>query len=663
MRNTFFVRFALLIVCLMAMSSLWAVTLQHVEPSFWYVGMKNPTLQIMLHGEGIANADITIDYPGVRMTEVAHTTNPNYAFLYLQVMPEAQPGTMKIRIREGRKTTVRDFELRERNQKTGAQGFTAADVLYLIMPDRFANGDTTNDEADGFGVDRSNGGGRHGGDFQGIMQHLDYIDQLGVTAIWLNPVQYNKGRASHGYSITDYYSVDPRFGGNQAYCDFIDATHARGMKVVMDMIFNHCGSSHWWLQDVPADDWFNQNDCAVTVGNRQREAEAAAAAAKKAAKNGKKAEATPAPQQRGWRGIPGLQNTTHYKWVLMDPHAPQSEKDLLVDGWFVAGMPDLNQRNRHLATYLIQNCIWWIEYSRIDGVRMDTYPYADYDFMVRWCKEINDEYPDFNIVGEGWYPRNSAAGWWQTHSTVNDRDTRLKTVMDFDLAFTMQSEMLKESNVSEGYEAGLFKVYECITQDFLIPDPQHVLTFLDNHDINRYMQEGDPLWKLKQGLTFLLTTRGIPQIYYGTEWGLAGDAALHNGRDYRMRPDMPGGWAEDTVTVFTKEGRTAEQNEAYDFASRLLQWRRHSKAVAEGRLLHYTPDNQTRCYVYARVTEGETVLVVLNGSDKEQTVPMARFSEVTKGFTQGKDVLSDQLLDITDKISIAPRGVYVLELK
>ncbi|MCQ2334354.1 MAG: alpha-amylase family glycosyl hydrolase [Paludibacteraceae bacterium] len=658
MKHVFIVSLALMVACLYSTFG-FALNLQHVEPAFWYVGMKNPTLQIMLHGSDVASADISIDYPGVTLTEVAHTSNPNYAFIYLQIHPDATPGMMKIHLRNGRKTTTLDFELRARNTKIGAQGFSAADVLYLIMPDRFANGDASNDEADGFGVDRSNGGGRHGGDFQGIMRHLDYIDQLGVTAIWLNPVQYNKGRASHGYSITDYYSVDPRFGGNEAYCNFIDATHDRGMKVVMDMIFNHCGSSHWWLQDVPDDDWFNQNDCAVTLGNWQREAEAAEKETKKAAKKGKQAE-TP---QRRWRSIPGLQNTTHYKWVLMDPHAPQSEKDLLVDGWFVAGMPDLNQRNRHLANYLIQNCIWWIEYARIDGVRMDTYPYADYDFMVRWCREVNDEYPDFNIVGEGWYPRNSAAGWWQTKSALNDNDTRLKTVMDFDLAFTMQREILNESNVSEGYEAGLFKVYECITQDFLIPDPQHVLTFLDNHDINRYMQQGDPIWKLKQGLAFLLTTRGIPQIYYGTEWGLEGDAALHNGRDYRMRIDMPGGWEEDTVSVFTPEGRTARQNEAYDFASKLLQWRRHSRAVAEGRLLHYTPDNLTHCYVYARVVEGETVLVVLNGSDREQTVPMARFSEVTAGFTCGKDVLTEELMDITSNLTISPRGVLILELK
>ena len=367
---------------------LGAAEVQRVEPPFWYAGMKNHELQIMLYGEDIAESSVSLaDYEGVRIKEVCEVENPNYLFVYLDIDGSAQPGTLNFTLSEGESIA---YELRPRNTKPGAMGFSSADVLYLIMPDRFANGNPDNDVMDGYEVDRS-GGGRHGGDIQGIVDHLDYLDDLGVTAIWLNPVQFNRGRSSHGYAISDYYLVDPRLGSNEEYCAMIEKAHEKGIKVVMDMIFNHCGSSHWWMADIPSSDWFNQNDYAAKIGSGQR-------------------------PERG-----ELTTTTHYKWVLMDPHAPQTEKDVLVQGWFSGGMPDLNQKNRHLATYLIQNSLWWIEYARIDGIRMDTYPYADYDFMARWCEELFAEYPDFNIVGEGWYPRNSAGGRAARRSTPRAR--------------------------------------------------------------------------------------------------------------------------------------------------------------------------------------------------------------------------------------------------
>lgn len=648
-----------------------AVEVERMDPPFWYTGMKNTELQVMFHGENISAADFSLKaYEGVRVKEVCKLENPNYLIVYLDVTPAAKPGVMQFEFRQGKKNVlVKDFELKERNTRPGAMGFTSKDVLYLIMPDRFANGNPDNDVLDGYEVNRQ-GGGRHGGDIQGIVDHLDYIDALGVTAIWLNPVQFNKGGQSHGYSISDYYLVDPRFGSNEEYCAMINAAHGRDIKVVMDMIFNHSGSAHWWIEDIPSSDWFNQNWYAEQLSERMR-----------------------APQQRGQGGMPGmgrnrreqvtlpatleefnalpaeereklvarsrinpdaLTTTTHYKWVLMDPHAPQTEKDILVEGWFSGGMPDLNQKNRHLGRYLIQNSIWWIEYSRIDGIRMDTYPYADYDFMAQWCDEIEAEYPDFNIVGEGWYPRNSAAGWWQRKSAVNGVDSKLRTTMDFDITFTAKKEFLKESNTSEGSEAGLFKIYECITQDFLIPDPNNVLVFLDNHDIARFMDEGDPVWKFKQGLAFLLTTRGIPQMYYGTEISMAGPNAL--------RADFPGGWKEDEVTAFTPEGRTAVQNECWNFASKLLNWRKTSAPVTEGRLVHYTPDNNTKCYVYARTDGKDTVLVILNGSDTVRILDMARFSEVVGENTKGTDVVIEKTIDLTAPVAVPARGVYVLEL-
>ena len=641
-----------------------AVEVKKMDPPFWYTGMQNRELQIMFYGENIASSSFSMDaYEGVRIKEVCQLENPNYLIVYLDISESAQPGNLKFSFEKNRKKSIQTFELKARNKKPGAMGFTSKDVLYLIMPDRFANGNPDNDVYDGYEVDRE-GNGRHGGDIQGIVDHLDYMNNLGVTAIWLNPVQYNKGGHSHGYAISDFYLIDPRLGSNEEYCKMIDIAHEKGIKVVMDMIFNHCGSSHWWIYDVPSSDWFNQNNQAIKTGERMKNQQRGGMRWRRPAplelpKTMEAYEALSQEQKdkllaRFTPNQDALVNTTHYKWTLLDPHAPQTEKDVLLEGWFSAGMPDLNQKNRHLGKYLIQNSIWWIEYSRIDGIRMDTYPYADYDLMVQWCKEIEAEYPDFNIVGEGWYPRNSAAGWWQRGSGINDKDSGLKAVMDFDLTFTTKKEILKESNTSEGSEAGLFKMYECITQDFLIPDPNNVLVFLDNHDIARFMDEGDPVWKFKQGLTFLLTTRGIPQMYYGTEIAMAGPKAL--------RADFPGGWKEDKVSAFTSEGRTPMQNECWNFASKLLNWRKASRPVTEGKLIHYTPDNETKCYVYARTDGKDTVLVILNGSDTVRILNMKRFSEVIGKNKKGKDVITNQVINLASPVIMPARGVYVLEL-
>ena len=579
--------------------------------------MKNPELQIMVYGKNIAHAEVSIDYPGVRLKEVVRLESANYLFLYLDISDEAKAGSMNIQFTDGKQRFVQSYELRERNQKVGAQGFSPADVMYLITPDRFANADPKNDNLDSVKVDRSRSGARHGGDIRGIINKLDYIKDLGFTTIWLNPVLENRmpGGSYHGYAITDFYQVDPRFGSNEEYCELIDKAHDRGIKVVMDMIFNHCGSSHWWLKDFPSKDWLNHQDNFV--------------------------------------------QTTHFKWTLMDVHAPQSEKDILVNGWFTRGMPDLNQRNPHLARYLIQNSIWWIEYARIDGIRQDTHPYADYDFMCQWCKEVLEEYPDFNIVGEAWYPRGTASAWWQRGSKNNERDSHLKTVMDFDLTFTCEKAFVDECSSREGSEAGLFKLYEIIAQDFLFADPNNILIFLDNHDLGRFTRsEEKDLNKFKQGLGFLLTTRGIPQIYYGTEILMSGTKGAGDGQ---IRADFPGGWEGDATNAFLESGRTPQQNEAFNYLKKLLHWRQQSEAVKHGSLIHYTPD-RTGCYVYSRQTDQETVLVLMNGTDKEQTLQLNRFHEVIKGKTAGKDVISGQTIQLGDALSIPACGIFILDL-
>lgn len=598
--------------------------IERVEPAFWWVDMKNPVLQIMVYGKDIASSKVSIDYPGVRLDEVVHVESPNYLFLYLHVAPETKPGKFDILFREGKKTQKQTYELKPRATTPGAAGFSPSDVMYLITPDRFANGDPSNDNAyNDVTIDRTRPGARHGGDIKGITDRLDYIADLGFTTIWLNPVQENKQRGGsyHGYAITDFYKVDERFGTNEEYCEMIDKAHQKGMKVVMDMIFNHCGSDHWWMSDLPTKDWLNHQDEFV--------------------------------------------QTSHTLWTVVDVHAPQTEIDAAVDGWFTRGMPDLNQRNRHLATHLIQSSIWWIEYSRIDGIRQDTHPYADFDFMADWCKAVEDEYPDFNIVGEAWYSKVPATAWWQKNSKVNNRQSYLKTIMDFALTFTCEEvfalEKEGDKELNPGHFKGFGNLYELIAQDFLHADLDNILIFLDNHDLSRFVKkEETDLRRYKQALAFLLTTRGIPQIYYGTEILMTGEKREGDGN---LRKDFPGGWSGDTVDAFTENGLTDLQNEAWDYMQKLLQWRKTNKAVTEGKLLHYNPD-RSDCYVYARIKDDSTVLVILNGHDEEEKLSMHRFREVIKNKTQGKDIITGKTLDIgiNNELTIPAKGAYIIEI-
>lgn len=606
--------FILIIISIYTIS-VFAIDIDRIEPAFWWTGMKNEELQIMVYGKDIARSHVQFEYPGVRLKESVRLENPNYLFLYLDITKETKPGVIQFTFTDGKKKLVRNYELKERVTSSGAQGFDTSDVMYLIMPDRFANGDTSNDILDGVKIEREEPFGRHGGDFAGITKHLDYIYDLGITTIWLNPVLENRmpEGSYHGYATTDFYKVDPRFGSNEDYCELIDAIHQKGMKIVMDMIYNHCGSHHWWMGDFPSSDWLNHQE--------------------------------------------GFSPTSHDLYTVMDPYAPRSEVERLVDGWFVPSMPDMNQRNPHLATYFIQNSIWWIEYAQIDGIRHDTHPYADFDFLAHWCKAVQDEYPDFNIVGESWYVNSAPLAWWQRNSILNEQQTNLKTTMDFNLMSACE----KAFPVTNEEERNpLRAIYEVIAQDFLYTDPENLLIFLDNHDTSRFLKKEEKnLGRYKQALAFLLTTRGIPQLYYGTELLMTGEKKDGDGN---LRRDVPGGWPEDTVNQFERAGRGDMQNEAWDYLQRLLQWRKKSKAITEGYLLHYAPDYQYECYVYARVSQEETVLIILNGSDKEQTLPVKRFHEVIGNFTKGKDVISGKTVDMQEDISVAPKGVWVLEM-
>ncbi len=576
--------------------------------------MKNTELQLLVYGKDIARSELTLEYPNVWLKQAIRTDSPNYLFVYLEVGKEAKPGTLRLTFTEGKKKLTKAYELKARATTVGAQGFGPTDVMYLIMPDRFANGNPANDAWGGDTANRRDPIARHGGDLAGIEQRLDYINELGVTAIWLNPVLENRmpEASYHGYATTDFYKVDTRLGSNEDYCRVIEKTHQKGMKIVMDMIFNHCGSSHWWMNDLPCRDWLNHQD--------------------------------------------GFVPTTHDLYTVMDIHAPESEKIAMTDGWFVPAMPDLNQRNTLLSDYLIQNSIWWIEYARIDGIRHDTHPYADFGFLARWNKRVLEEYPTFNIVGESWYISSTPLSWWQYNSKLNDRQTNLKTIMDFNL-MTACSDAFA---VNPTEKNPLRKIYEVIAQDFTYEDTNNILIFLDNHDTNRFPKVGEPdLRRFKQAVTLLLTTRGIPQLYYGTEILMTGEKSEGDGM---LRKDFPGGWPGDSVNAFTAEGRTALQNEAHAYLQKLLQWRKTSKAVCEGKLLHYAPNWQTECYVYARVKDSSKVLVILNGSDSGQSLPVERFSEVVGSAASGKDIISGKTVSLGKEIAIPAKGILVLEL-
>lgn len=588
--------------------------IQRVEPAFWWTGMKQTELQILFYGDKISESSLEFSYPGIKLKEIVRVENPDYLFIYIDITPDAKPGVINFSFQKGRKVTVLGYELKSRASSLGAQGFDSSDVLYLIMPDRFANGDTDNDVWNGVPIERENPFGRHGGDLEGINRHLDYISNLGVTAIWLNPVlENNMPRGSyHGYATTDFYKVDPRFGSNEDYCRFIKNAHNKGLKVVMDIIYNHCGSHHWWMRNFPTSDWLNHQD--------------------------------------------GFVPTSHNLFAVMDPHVPESELESLEKGWFVPEMPDMNQQNRLLADYLIQNSIWWIEYARIDGIRHDTHPYVDYDFLARWCERIDMEYPDFNIVGESWYVTPAPLAWWQSNTKLNNENSHLKTTMDF--AFMDACD--KAFNGKPGERNPLRAIYEVIAQDFLYTDWNRLLVFLDNHDTSRFTKkEDDKPDKFKQAIALLLTTRGIPQLYYGTEILMYGEKRDGDGN---LRKDFPGGWSGDPVDAFTRAGRSALQNEAWEYMQKLLQWRKQNDAITKGKLIHYAPTWDKECYVYARISDNNRVLVILNGSDEEKQLDTYTYRDVIENYSSGKDVVSGKQISFEKEITISPRGVLILEM-
>lgn len=593
-----------------------AMEIKKVAPSFWWAGMKNPELQILLYGEDLALSDVSVSGEGIYLKEAVRQDNPNYLLLYLD-LSEAKAQTFQILLKNGKKKLQVPYELKSRMRRgEDVKGFTSEDVLYLIMPDRFANGNPENDvvgEMREKKVDRTDSFARHGGDIQGISNHLDYIADLGVTAIWLNPTQENdmESGSYHGYAITDYYQIDKRFGSNEDFCALVEKAHEKNLKVVMDMIFNHCGSENYLFRDKPSKDWFNYRSNYV--------------------------------------------QTSFKTASVMDIHASAYEKKIATDGWFTSVMPDFNQRNRHVARYLIQSSIWWIEYAGINGIRQDTHPYADFDFMSQWCKEVLNEYPYFNIVGETWLNSNVLVSYWQKDSKLAaPLNSNLPTVMDFPLQALMNQAFDEETGEWGG---GLYKLYDYQTQDLVYADPMNLLTFLDNHDTSRFVQTDEMaknLKRYKQAMVFLLTTRGIPQIYYGTEILMTGDKGKGDGD---LRKDFPGGWQGDTRNCFVENGRTALENEAFEFTRQLLNWRKGNQVIGKGSLKHYSIQNGV--YVYQREFNGKSVVVIMNGTDDSKELDLTPYLEILPR-ENAFDVLTGKNVNLSGKLCLDGRENLIL---
>ena len=616
-----------LILCVMTIRA--AVKIDRIDPANWFVGMKNTSLQLMVYGENIRQANVTTDYDGVKIDSIVRLDSPNYLLVYLN-LEGVKPGEMTLNFKNGKAVKKVKYELKAR-EKRGEErmGFTNADVLYMLMPDRFADGNPDNNDIKGmnpYKTDRSQPSLRHGGDLEGIRRHLDYFKELGVTALWFTPVLENNspGGSYHGYATTDYYRVDPRFGTNDEYRRLTDEAHAKGLKIVMDMIFNHCGFEHPWINDMPSKDWLNTPEWLYDRKDKT------------------KAEVNRKYMQ-----------TTYKLTPTVDPYASAIDLKETVDGWFVPSMPDLNQRNPHVIRYLIQNSIWWIETVGIDGIRMDTYPYADADAMALWMKTIDEEYPNFNVVGETWVSDPPYTAAWQKDSKISQRNSYLKTVMDF--SFHAKINQAKYEN-TDGSGNGMNRIYENFVYDYLYPNPSSVMAFVENHDTDRFLGNGRDTAALKQAMAILLTVKRIPQLYYGTEILMNGTKEKTDGY---VRKDFPGGFPGDDHNAFTAEGRTPEENDMFTWLSRLLHWRQGNDVITKGSQTQFIPYNGV--YVIARRYNGKNVMTVVNGTSRTTEFAVKRYAEVIGHNTEAKDVLTDRTVSLTDDTQLEPRKVMILE--
>ncbi len=590
-----------------------------VEPPFWWNDMTHSDVQIMFYGKNIAQNEVTVSN-GIIIKGIQKTENPNYLFVTIETK-NIPAQDFVFTFKNGKKSFTQTYSLKSRRENSRfRKSFDSSDMMYLIMSDRFANGNPNNDNNDALTekADRTKDNGRHGGDIEGIIKNLDYIKELGATAVWPTPLcEDNDERGSyHTYGQSDVYKIDARFGTNEDYVRMSAELHKRGMKNIMDYVTNHWGYKHWMMNDLPTYDWLNQ--------------------------------------------FPGFKQTNYKMTTQFDPNASAIDTKNCMDGWFVKSMPDLNQNNPLVLNYLIQNAIWWIEYADLDGFRVDTYSYADKQGIATWTKAITDEYPNFNIVGEAWLYTHAQIAYWQKDSKVaaiQSYNSNLPSVMDFMLQGILGGGVFNENKGN--WNEGVTKLYDSFTNDFLYPDVNKILLFAENHDTNRLNEVyKNDFKKYQMAMTIIATVRGIPQVYYGSEIGMAGDKGKGDGD---IRRDFPGGWNGDTNNAFTKTGRTEEQNKFFDFTAKLFNWRKSKTVIHNGKTTHYIPENNV--YVYFRYNEKESIMVVVNNNEEKQTFKSNTFQENLKNYKSGKDVLSDASFDLKNDISIEGKSVLVLELK
>jgi len=594
--------------------------IDRVEPPFWYAGMHNPELQIMFYGKNIAENEVTVSN-NVVIKDVKKTENPNYLFVTIDTKNVIAQDLVFSFSKNKKVTFTKKYSLKQRRENSASRkSYDASDLIYLIMSDRFANGNPKND-SDKSVTEKANRalpGGRHGGDIAGMIQHLDYIKELGATALWPTPLceDNDKAYSYHTYGQSDVYKIDPRFGTNEEYVQLSVELHKRDMKLIMDYVTNHWGAEHWMMKDLPTYDWIHQ--------------------------------------------FPGYAQTNYRMTTQFDPNASRIDAKMCMDGWFVKSMPDLNQSNPLVSTYLKQNAIWWIEYANLDGFRVDTYSYCDKKGIAEWTKAITDEYPNFNIVGEVWMHDQAQMAYWQKDSkiaAIQNYNSYLPSVMDFTLMETMTNVFNQDNGK---WNEGMVNIYENFTNDFLYPNSNSIMVFAENHDTNRFNEiYQKDLSKYKMAMTLLATVRGIPQIYYGSEIGMSGNKDKDG--DAAIRQDFPGGWAGDSNNAFAKEGRTAEQQQFFDFSSKLFNWRKTNDAVHFGKMKHYIPENNV--YVYFRYTDSKSVMVVINNNKESKTFATKRFEESLVNYSTGNDVLSGKLIDLKNDITIEGKSVLLLELK
>ena len=614
-------RFLVTFLATVAVSlSTFATELVKIEPGNWWTGMRDSRLELLVYGKDLAGASVEVKADDVRLLAVENADSPDYLFVTLDIGDKQPAGTIELRFKKGHFSKKVAYELKERRAGSAhRKGFDASDVFYLLMPDRFANGNAGNDTSKQTveAADRNNPNGRHGGDIAGIVSKLDYLKGLGVTTLWPTPLWESNHvkNTYHGYACTDFYSIDPRYGTNEEYRQLAVECHKRGLKLVMDVVPNHCSISHPWMKNLPLKDWVH-----------------------------------PKPEAAG-------RTLAISAWN--DPHVSELDYRLNKDGWFSPLMPDMNQNNAKVLRYLVQNTIWWIEYADLDGLRVDTYPYCERDAIARWTKAITDEYPNMNIVGECWQPSVSAVAYWQKDARNYDGyNSYLPCVMDFPLMDAMQEAF---SAANPNRPRHLNKLYASLAQDYLYADPMNILTFVDNHDTDRFATSiGKDLDLYKSAIAFLLTTRGIPQLYYGTEIMMDGDSeGIYTSN--ANRKEMTGGWVGDTRNVFDAEGRTGCENEVYAYISKLLNWRRRTPVVQHGKLMHFKP--QDGVYVYFRYDRDACIMVAVNGNDGGKVLDTARFAERTAPYTSGVNVMTGETYVSLASISLPGKSTQIIELR